>query len=1163
VASSDGHLSDDDIDLVLGLPPLRAGSSDEAERRERVSAHVQTCSECADVVEAERQGQESLMSLRDVELSQPTADCPPVTEWDAIVAAGPSGSSRGWLHAANCGHCGPLLRAATEDAPDDDASEDQLSALAGASAVGQRAIALRMARPRRRPPAWYGTLAAAAVLTAAVAGWLLIARGQPSTSQLLATAYAGQRSLVLRLGESPHSPVRVQRAGTRSRLDRHPALLEAEARISRVLERHPLDVDALHDRGRAEILESSYAAAVESLKRAEERAPGSAAIKRELATAYFMRGQAEDHATDNALAFETLSAVLLLTPNDPIALFNRAIVAEFLGVNEQAAADWQRYLALDPSGPWSDEARDRLARLEDRRRKTSDAQPLLEPEAFAESSQQPPKAAGRDEQYLHVAVRDWLPAAFADAERKPERGTTARRGLNAVARVFQERHGDSWLGDLLAETPPSDGPAVTELAHAVRAADDGDFDGALTHARRSAALFDQSGNRAGALRAQAEIVYGLHLSERASECVREAMELRARLPSQYPTLSTRVATEYAICSNMAADVGNAEVAAGEAIALARNSALKVAELRAATFAASLALSTGDPDLAMKRVAGGLETASDGGYPRMRTYSLLTVLDSLAEERKWWQLQLAVAREEVGLLEGETDTLLRAMAHRRLGHAAMMAGDPASAAQALGHASALFARCAPTASTRNSQTEAEVWLARLEMEKGDFEGARRRLAAVEGALGDASSRFVSFDFQQTLGQTLGGLGNPAGAEAALRRALAIREDGLRTIGAPADRVAWQDQGQQAFRSLTGLLLDRSAIEAALGVWEDFLGSASGGIAHRDLASLRSRLKNETVLALAFIGHGIAAWVYDDRLVAGSWLPARGREAEELASRFARGCADPRTDEPDLRVVAGQLYQLLVKPLEGSLDDGRPLVVEADGALAGIPFEALVDGEGRRLGDRHSITMSGGLYSRTRGEARAPLIRDARVLVVAPRGGEGVPLADASEEAHAVAGLLPAARVLVGSEATSLRVERELADADLFHFAGHTTAYGRGVDLAFESDGPGGEARLSSTAFGRIRLAVLSACSSGGTRLGASAGSRRAVIDLTAAGVPHVVASLWDVDSAATRSFMEAFYGALLQGNSVGESVRLAAARVRDRPGWSHPYYWAAFQAFGRV
>ena len=79
----------------------------------------------------------------------------------------------------------------------------------------------------------------------------------------------------------------------------------------------------------------------------------------------------------------------------------------------------------------------------------------------------------------------------------------------------------------------------------------------------------------------------------------------------------------------------------------------------------------------------------------------------------------------------------------------------------------------------------------------------------------------------------------------------------------------------------------------------------------------------------------------------------------------------------------------------------------------------------------------------------------------------------------------------------------------------------------------------------------------------AGTRRAVIDLTSAGVPHVVASLWDVDSAAARTFMEAFYNALLKGNGVAESVRFAAARVRAHSVWSHPYYWSAFQAFGGV
>jgi CHAT domain-containing protein len=66
----------------------------------------------------------------------------------------------------------------------------------------------------------------------------------------------------------------------------------------------------------------------------------------------------------------------------------------------------------------------------------------------------------------------------------------------------------------------------------------------------------------------------------------------------------------------------------------------------------------------------------------------------------------------------------------------------------------------------------------------------------------------------------------------------------------------------------------------------------------------------------------------------------------------------------------------------------------------------------------------------------------------------------------------------------------------------------------------------------------------------------------AGVPQVVASRWNVDSASTVKFMDSFYGALLSGKPVTQSVKEAGSLVRSLPGKNRPYYWAAFSAFGQ-
>jgi CHAT domain-containing protein len=63
------------------------------------------------------------------------------------------------------------------------------------------------------------------------------------------------------------------------------------------------------------------------------------------------------------------------------------------------------------------------------------------------------------------------------------------------------------------------------------------------------------------------------------------------------------------------------------------------------------------------------------------------------------------------------------------------------------------------------------------------------------------------------------------------------------------------------------------------------------------------------------------------------------------------------------------------------------------------------------------------------------------------------------------------------------------------------------------------------------------------------------------VETVVASRWNVDSNATAMLMGSFYARLLEGQSVSNALTSARKSIRYQEQFSHPYYWAAFEAFG--
>jgi CHAT domain-containing protein len=68
-------------------------------------------------------------------------------------------------------------------------------------------------------------------------------------------------------------------------------------------------------------------------------------------------------------------------------------------------------------------------------------------------------------------------------------------------------------------------------------------------------------------------------------------------------------------------------------------------------------------------------------------------------------------------------------------------------------------------------------------------------------------------------------------------------------------------------------------------------------------------------------------------------------------------------------------------------------------------------------------------------------------------------------------------------------------------------------------------------------------------------------LASLGVPEVVATRWQIDSASAVPMMDAFYGGLAHGLSVPSALTAARKSLLSDPRYRHPYYWAAYYASG--
>ena len=1220
----DKHLDSGELDRLSAL-----AVPDEALSGAR--RHAETCAECGRKLEVAMALPSEIWRMRAPQPSPPTPECMGDAGW-LEVAAGllpPAQARERMRHAAQCGHCGPLLKNAAEALVEETApgEEEWLAALPSAQPEWRKNMAqrlqdncevrddregavelndeIRAKEPGRQPgtraskkesalPWWQGIFAwprpafgFAGILVAVASGWLGWWALHPVTAQqLLARAYTEHRTLEVRIPGAAYAPERVERGAAGSSLDKPPALLKAEALIAENLRKHPNDPAWLQAKARADLLDGNADAAIKSLQRALEDRPDDPALLTDLGTAYYVRAEAADRPIDYGNAIEALGKALAKSPDDPVALFNRALACERMFLFTQAVDDWQHYLRIDPQGEWAEDARKRLAAIQEKlqEHEKSQNEPLMTPEEIARAGDDPAvrdRIDERIEDYLHAAVIEWLPIAYpASGDQSPAQSSDARASIAILADVARQKHGDRWLADLMTSSSNPNFPlAVAQLASAVKADDSGNPEAALHSGREAEDFFGAAGSDAGVMRAKLEHIFASQYGQDGAECARSAHSLSSQIDGHpYGWIKSQFLIERGNCNWLLGDLGGARSAFVNAAKASSSSDYGATYLRSQDHLSGLLATIGDFPSAWATSHSALAHFWAGRYPEMRGYNLYFESHELARAQRKPQLQFAAWRDGLKLSESFGDKAMCAIAHSMMADSAIAIGKPSMAERELARASELFAASPPIKSTRIAAMEAETRLAEVEIRQGDAQKAASRLQSFEPEISAMSDDYLAIMFYTALGQSQFEIGNDDRAETALRSAIEFAEAQLHSVHDDSSRLTWTQQCSKAYRDMVQLRLRQGDSREALEIWEWYRGAplrmgghgrspsaAETAPALNQVANVLPRLKSETFISYALLSHGMATWVYDDRGVFAHWTDASPEGMEAAIRRFSILCADPASDEPSRKQAARRIYDLLVAPIEQYLAPGRMLTVELDEGLHGLPLEALVDAKGQYMGDRGPMLSSLGVYYRSIARASEPITATSKALVVAvptSRVREVQALPDAVPEAEMVAHSLSASGFLKSGDASLGTILSRLPEASVFHFAGHAVSSPQGAGLLL-SDSLMDAGSLRPNSLGKLQLAVFSACD---TQDGSAEGVYDAdsmVRTFLRRGVPHVVASRWNVDSAATRQFMSLFYQALLSGNSVAESVHKAQVRVRSNPATASPFYWSAFAAFGEI
>jgi CHAT domain-containing protein len=405
----------------------------------------------------------------------------------------------------------------------------------------------------------------------------------------------------------------------------------------------------------------------------------------------------------------------------------------------------------------------------------------------------------------------------------------------------------------------------------------------------------------------------------------------------------------------------------------------------------------------------------------------------------------------------------------------------------------------------------------------------------------------------------------------------------------------------YRDLIQLLWNQGKTGRALDLWEWYrtapLRTAKGPInraaplnaevlddgpplpAIPEVASMFPHLRTKTIVSYALLRDGVRIWKFDDAGMEAVFQPVDPATLDLVARRFSRECADANSDEQLLKQDAVRLYRWLLAPIISHIKPGRKIIVEPDGPLNLIPFQALVDPSSEFVGLHYPIVSSLGIFYTRDSISAQRFSPEQRILIVSSPALDSQftpvlpPLPDAAIEANTIAAKFHEARQVSGSNATRDSIERGLRDAAIFHFAGHSLAKADRSYLVLASSSNtkekvadvSGGSLMDASEFRKqfcqkCQLVVLSACSTAAGGDGSLSDPSSLPRAILRSGVPSVVASLWGVDSRTTNEYMGAFYDSLLASNSLAIASQNASTVIRTGSDRHHPYYWAAFVAF---
>ncbi|HDS09845.1 MAG TPA: CHAT domain-containing protein, partial [Firmicutes bacterium] len=338
---------------------------------------------------------------------------------------------------------------------------------------------------------------------------------------------------------------------------------------------------------------------------------------------------------------------------------------------------------------------------------------------------------------------------------------------------------------------------------------------------------------------------------------------------------------------------------------------------------------------------------------------------------------------------------------------------------------------------------------------------------------------------------------------------------------------------------------------------------------NIADIRESLPKNTVILEYFItDENLYIFIISGEGFKAQTVDIKSEVLEEKVINFKRLISDTEHSQ-ELNSNLGDLYNILIRPIEDDIQKFEVLSVIPFGILYYIPFSALIKeiraGEPVYLIDFKKIDY---LTSAT----LLDIISEKKIKGPYSMIGFGnpennLPFAE-SEVLEIRDTIFHNAKIYIKEDATKEKFFNEAKNYNIVHLATHGILKYKPLDSYIILAGDDNKLTILDIAgYDKMRknvdLVVLSACE---TAVEKNRSSGKEFISIAkafaTAGVPTLIATLWKINDASTKKLFIEFYRNLKdKQESKLDALHNAQLRHRNSKEYSHPYYWAPYLLIG--